>query len=344
MPNGKTLALLLLLSISLTACAALDSRERLSRQLSAHPARSAATWSGWRDKALRDKVGPAPELLVDYLRLDNTINGYDQLPQSAPAGQGFADELLAAVEAMPPAVKAQLREYVLGIFLVTDLGSSAYTEVLRDGAPHPQGFIVLDVQALQRTANGWATWREGTPFRPATGMECRLLIEPAAQDLGRNAIAYVILHELGHLVGVATGAHDNWWEQGDPAGYPFSAISWRRGKKGGVTSHWDKGFPERARLRFYADAEAQLPGDQRLDIYSKLARTDFVSLYAATGSYEDFAETYAMYVHVVLQGRPWQLTVLGAGKPLLIMTAPILQPRCAAKRRFMAGLLARGAS
>jgi hypothetical protein len=153
---------------------------------------------------------------------------------------------------------------------------------------------------------------------------------------------YVILHELGHLVGLATGAHANWWDQGDPAGYPFSAISWLGGK-GGVTSHWDEGFPERARLRFYADAEAQLPSDQRLGIYTKLARTDFVSLYAVTGSYEDFAETYAMYVHVVLQGRPWRLTVLRAGKPLLTMDAPILQPRCAAKRRFMADLFAQGA-
>ncbi len=243
---------------------------------------------------------------------------------------------------MPPAVKAHLREYVLGIFLVTDLGASAYTEVLRDGAPHALGFIVLDVQALNRTANGWATWREGTPFRPVTGVACRLLIEPAAHDLRRNAIAYVLLHELGHLVGVATGAHANWWNPGNPAGYPFSSISWLGGK-GGITSRWDEGFPEREGLRFYADAEAQLPGDQRLGIYTKLARTDFVSLYAATGSYEDFAETYAMYVHVVLLGRPWQLTVLGAGKPGLTMTAPILQPRCAAKRRFMADLFAQGA-
>lgn len=340
MTNRPIVVMLFTLALFLGAChPLLDGRELLSRQYAAHPARSAATWSGWLEKGLHEKVRPAPEMLVDYLCLDNTINGYDQRPQAARPGSGFADEVFAAVDGLPPAIKAHLRQYVLGIFLVTDLGTSAYTEVLRDGAPRATGFIVLDVQALNRTANAWASWRESTPFAPHPGLECQLRIEPAARDLRRNAIAYIILHELGHLVGVATGAHANWWHEGDPATYPFSAISWRQGTDG-LSSRWDKEFPDRARVRFYAGPQALLPGEQRLAIYTGLARTDFVSLYAATGIYDDFAETYAMYVHVVLLGRPWQLTVLNAGRPLMTMAEPILQERCGRKRRFVAALFA----
>ena len=68
-----------------------------------------------------------------------------------------------------------------------------------------------------------------------------------------------------------------------------------------------------------------------------------MSLYAATGLYDDFAETYAMYVHVVIQERPWALSVTRRGEVVMSMDRPILQNRCDEKRAFLSGLLGNGA-
>ncbi|MEE8542198.1 MAG: hypothetical protein V3S66_11110, partial [Desulfobacterales bacterium] len=60
-----------------------------------------------------------------------------------------------------------------------------------------------------------------------------------------------------------------------------------------------------------------------------------VSLYAATNMYDDFAETYAMYVHVVLQNRPWKIRIMKEGQTVREITNPILDKRCESKRVYM---------
>ena len=45
-----------------------------------------------------------------------------------------------------------------------------------------------------------------------------------------------------------------------------------------------------------------------------------------------------MYVHVVMQKRPWELEVLREGKSIFRMTEPILQTRCKNKKAFLTKL------
>lgn len=301
-----------------------------------HKARTLALWSDWREKNIRGKIVPAPDFLLDYLHIDNKINGYAKVTQPATQWKSFADEVYQAIDDFPAEVKRHLNEHVIGIFLVSDLGSSAYTDIIRDSIP-PLGFIVLDSKAMDRKANEWASWKENTPFRPDTKIETRVTIESNAGDSRKNAISYIILHELGHLVGVANGAHPNWWDKGIPNGYAFTSLSWIP-RNEHLASKWDNLLQSRKEIRFYADKKSQLAANERTAIYDNLEKTDFVSLYAATGIYDDFAETYAMYVHVILQKKPWELEVLREGKPVFKMTEPILRERCKEKRAFLAKL------
>lgn len=335
MININILTIYLTACLFLTSCVHRDSGELLHKQLFEHKARTLVAWTGWQNKNIREKIVPAPEILLDYLRIDNKLNGYAQVTQPAKHWESFADEVWQAIDELPPEVKIHLNKHVIGIFLVSDLGSSAHTDTIRDS--EALGFIVLDSQALNRTANEWASWKENTPFNPYTGMETKVFIESKTQNLRKNAISYIILHELGHLVGVAEGAHANWWDKGDPNNYTFASISWTL-RNGSLDSKWDDMFQKRSRVRFYADKMLQLTGDERTGIYANLEKTDFVSLYAATGIYDDFAETYAMYVHVVMQKRPWKLDILREGKPIFRMAEPILQARCKNKRTFLAKL------
>ena len=337
MTNMKMLALLL--ALCLGSCVPHGAPDGQSGQLSDHKARTLAVWSGWQNKDIKERVVPAPAVLLDYLRKDNKLNGFEQVPRSPTQWRPFADEVCEAIDEFPPEVRKQLNEHAVGIFLVSDLGSSAYAEVVKDAAPRSLGFIVLDDQALNKKANEWATWKENTPFEPSSGLEARMIIEPEAGDRRKNALSYILLHELGHLVGVAEKAHVSWWGKANPEEYPFSAISWTE-KNGAVVSRWDETFGNRKKVKFYADEKSRLPGDERLGIYTGLAKTDFVSLYAATGIYDDFAETYAMYVHVVMQKRPWELEILKDGKSILKVTEPIRRERFQAKRAFLETLFA----
>lgn len=337
MMNLKTLAYVFAACLCLLSCVRRDGRETMFKQLSDHRARTVSVWADWRKKDLREKIAPAPDVLVDYLGIDNKLNGYNQVPRPAKQWQSFADEVFQAIDEFPPEVKRHLNDHVIGIFLVVDLGTSAYSEVLKGFAHHSLGFIVLDSQALDRKANEWASWRENTPFKPCAGLAAGVLIEPEDRDLRKNALSYIILHELGHLVGVAKGSHADWWDEGNPADYVFASMSWVL-RNGSLISKWDDIFYDRSKVRFYADEKSQITADKIPGIYANLAKTDFVSLYAATGIYDDFAETYAMYVHVVLQKKPWQLAVLRDGKPVFTMTEPIQQERCGNKRKFLATL------
>ncbi len=336
MINVKILTFFFAACLFLTSCAYHDSRETLSKQMFEHKSRTLAAWSGWQKKDIREKIVPAPDILLDYLHIDNKISSYDKVTQPATQWQSFADEVFQAIDEFPPEVKRHLNEHVIGIFLVSDLGSSAFTDIIRDSTP-PLGFIVLDSQSLNRKANEWASWKENTPFSPYSKMETRVIIESKVGDTRKNAISYIILHELGHLVGVTKEVHANWWDKGNHNDYPFASISWTR-RNDSLASKWDDTFQNRSRVRFYANEKSQLAGDERTSIYANLEKTDFVSLYAATGSYDDFAETYAMYAHVVLQKRPWELEVLREGKPIFRMTEPILQARSKYKRAFLAKL------
>lgn len=324
-------------SLFFLSCASHDKTEDLRKQLSDHEARTFAIWADWQKKDIREKVFPAPDVLIDYLRIDNKLNGYNMVPKPAKDWKEFAAEVAQAIDEFPPEVRRHLNEHVTGIFLVTDLGSSAFTDVLRDFANHPLGFIVLDTQALNRKANDWATWRENTPFGTSAGPEVRVIIEPEARDLRKNTIAYIILHELGHLIGVAKGCHANWWVDDDPANYGFSAMSWIL-RNGIVSSKWDAMFHDRNKVRFYADEKSRLSADRIMSIYNDLEKTDYVSLYGATGIYDDFAETYAMYVHVVLQGRPWNLSVFRDGASMLTIDEPIQKGMCWNKRKYLSTL------
>ena len=68
-------------------------------------------------------------------------------------------------------------------------------------------------------------------------------------------------------------------------------------------------------------------------------RTSFPTLYAATNPWDDFAESFANYVHVVLLRKPWRVQVRGVGDDTETFDACWGLPRCEAKERMLRALL-----
>jgi hypothetical protein len=58
-------------------------------------------------------------------------------------------------------------------------------------------------------------------------------------------------------------------------------------------------------------------------------------LQSAISQWEDFAESFATYVHVVLDKRPWQATIASKGNTVTIIDSCWQEIRCMTKKAFM---------
>lgn len=311
-------------------------KDTLLKELKRHKARSASTWSEFTGKRIKERILPAPDIIVDYLRKDNELNDYKERPYKAKVDSSFLEDIYVAIGDLPEIVKKQIENHVVAVFLVQELGTTGYGELLRDFDENRLGFIVLDVDFLNKRANDWISWRENSPFRDTDGYMIRAEIEQKNNDCRMAAIQYILLHEVGHIVGVAKGSHPNWLTGGNPQKWPFAKLSWLKQELGfAVNSKYDQTFTNRNKLKFYAFQNASLTSEDIDETYDQLLKTDFVSLYAATNIYDDFAEAYAMYVHVVLQNRPWKIRIIQEGKIVREITNPILDKRCETKKKYL---------
>ena len=314
------------------------------RALKDHVVTQREFWNAALARPARERIGAAPAALLEYVRLDNIHGELANQPRQARLTPGFMRDVRRAFDELPPRVRALLNERLAGIYFVDDLGGTGYTDVVYDADGKPAaGFIVLDAAVLaQRTANAWASWKENSPFRPAAGMRLEAGIETRRHDNRKNAIQYILLHELGHVMSIGQALHPPW---GLPAAevpttdsYPFFKLSWSvaRGENRYVT-HFDQAFAQRRDVVYYFGAK--LAGDQMADVYARLAETNFVTLYGSTNPSDDFAEAFASYVHTVLMRKPYLIVIHRNGRRVAKFGACWNQPRCAEKRNIIEQLI-----
>ena len=77
------------------------------------------------------------------------------------------------------------------------------------------------------------------------------------------------------------------------------------------------------------------------ETYAALMNTNFPTLYAATHPADDFAESFANFVHVVLLRQPFEVRIAHDGKRVLQYNGCWNERRCAGKRAFLERLLAK---
>jgi len=304
------------------------------------PVRKKSFWSDALAKPVEQRIGIAPAELVAFLNLDNMADGIGNRPRPPVIADDLMADAKAALANLPPVIKALLDQKLAGIYFVADLGGTGYTDYAKGGwFSRDAGFIVLDIDLLARqSANGWATWKENTPFTadPVFRLEAR--IESDDGDNRRNAIQYILLHELGHILSIGEDVHPRWDlppnNDSSLASYPFASLSWQIDKAGnGYTSRFDAAFPERKDIVYYFGAK--LDGRAMVDVYDRLLKTDFPSLYATTRPGDDFAESFASYVHAVIMNRPWEIRIYQDGKIARVIGSCWKEKRCKEKRRLL---------
>ena len=325
------------------SCAAGD-KECLYKAIAASPVKKLAFWKQAFEKPLEQRVGPAPPEVREFLLLDNLVHGYPERPRASTVTKEFHDEVAAALADLPVPVKRRLADRLAGVLFVDEFGGTGFTDSITDGAGGKKtAFVVLDPTVLaKRTANQWATWKENTPFKPEGRYRLSATIEASADDNRRQAIQYILLHEVGHVFAVGEDFGPDWNLKVSeiPAGarYPFFELSWLADRAGNrYESRFEKELPERGKVVYYWGAK--LPASAMAAVYEHLEATNFPTLYAATHPGDDFAESFASYVHVVLMGKPFDIVISEDGHVVKSYGSCWKEPRCAAKRRILESYL-----
>ena len=325
---------------------------RLS-QLRTHPVRSISYWQQSDQlKPRKINIGPAPQELIEFMHLDNAFQGYSERPVPVNQDSAILRDVEKAMASLPRTVRRIAEKRLFYIALVRDLGGgTGYMDVVSgtDGSA-AGGFIVLDEDALSRTANAWASWRESSAFVPDADWSIEVRIETPDNDNRVNAIRYILLHELGHVVDAVLGVTQiGGGNTQNIADNGFYVLSWTHPPPSQETvlpgdinrSRFDDTWPDRQKLGFYSfDASAFGIADVP-SVYEWLRGTNFPTLYAASSSAEDFAESFVNYVHVVLDQRPFEIRLRQGGQSQFLAGSCWDAPRCAGKRKTMKLLVQR---
>ena len=318
-------------------------RDVLFDKLTNHPIRTIHFWDKkWENKSLVGRIKPAPQGVIDYLHIDNEAQGYSERPVSTEPVHELIEAMKEIELCMPDPVKNLLKEKLIGIFTVNDLGGSGYAEAIRDTqGKQTYGFVVFDVNVLsKRKANEWATWKENSYFKPKenSNVKACAVIESKENNTVANAFRFILLHELGHILGLVSNAHPTWIPGPEPktADHPFTMLSWKLTERNKIISKFEEKFPERKSLRPYSFEKALLTNDEIFNTYYHLIKnTNYASLHAAANMWEDFAESFATYFHVVIDRRPWQVRIEQKDGPDIIIGSCWQEDRCTRKKEFM---------
>jgi hypothetical protein len=307
--------------------------------------RKRSYWQDWLSRPLSERVGPAPASLLVYMNLENIVEGFRGRPRATLVTPDLRADFDQAFASLPTKVLELLRPKLAGVFFLESLGSTGFTLQANGGwFQNDVAVIVLDMSILKNyKANQWATWKENTPFRADARHRLEATIEHPAGDNRANAIRYILLHEAAHVIAVGEKFHPDVFaplpkDKEIQATYPFAWESWRADPYAGKwSSVFDSQFSLRRDILYYAAPKLELTS--AVNVYERLSKTSFPTLYAATNPFEDFAESFVSYVHSVVDKRPWQIRLYRDNE--LTKTAELCwgQMRCEKKQKFMEQLL-----
>lgn len=302
----------------------------------APPVQRVSYYPGAIGKPIEQKVLPGTKEVLDRALQTNLDYGQDVRPEAAAPDHPLAPKVRAVLRGLPPAIHRLASQYVMAVYLVEEDWGTATTEGVQDESGRWRySYITLNLTALTRTANAWTEWKENSAFRQDPRFRLRMTIEPPEGDTEENAIRFILLHELGHVLGLGRGVHAFWDDEGLPPltrDSAFLKLSWRPNGDGtALVSRWGERFPRLSGLKFYRFEQAHHPLADAEAVYRALEQTDFPSLYGATNIYDDFAEAFAIYVHTRLQARPYRVEVYEGDTRRLTYTSCIASGACPAK-------------
>lgn len=297
---------------------------------------------GWRGRPLAERIHILPEDAAASLRSELSDGTFES--KVAPAGNAeyMLRDLRAAVARFPDIVHRMVSDRLIGVFLVEGLGDGEKThnlgmalEVAGMWRQHVGTIILIDRDETDMRANRAMSGMEYMPSRDYDGVSVESRLARRGEDDRITTLSYVLLHELGHLIDYERGITPERFSYGAVReGCGFTCISWVRPERHRHSRRIDTAMRS-IDAGQYEDYVKALP-----DTFRDLADSDFPSLYATTMPEEDFAESFAQYVHTVMMSRPWELILRVDGTIKGRLRSCFLDGRCPLKKAYFDALLA----
>ncbi|TGL61256.1 hypothetical protein EHQ58_05625 [Leptospira ognonensis] len=274
---------------------------------------------------------PLDQMRRETLIAINEIDGIKDRPIASDHAQDFISKLSGIKKSFPEKVNEQFNKYVFAIYFVKNLGSSALSGIIRYNKDPIGGIIFIDTDWLGKPANEWATAKEKTVFSFGSGEDLKLVLEKEENNTVSNALAFILLHEFGHIISIVDNVSPDYsLPKRDFRSFPFFKDIWLSE----VESEHDSELTDKKKIKFYS--KGMIPfGSEGIKLYSELEDTPFVTLYASTNADDTFAEAYASYVHVVLQGKPYEVHAINGSESKLIFENGISRSSGKSQRLFL---------
>lgn len=263
------------------------------------------------------------EVHRDYATKMNELEGFSQKPVPNKKFNEIKKSISKIASREPARLKNLKNESIYGIYFCSKLGSTGLTGFIRDGSSSPGGFIILDGDKIHKKANEWISEKEESVFQESKKSKVRIRIANKKNNTFENALEYILLHEMGHIVAQKCEIlPDQGSKNRDFSKYEFSREDWIDAE----SSKHDKNFPLRKFIQFYDEDSDFFLGNDGIAIYTQLLKTPFPTLYSSLNPDEHFADSFVSYVHIFIYKYPWELEI-NTPKLSLTMANGLNEPR-----------------
>lgn len=291
---------------------------------------------GWDTSRLQlplsERILPLGQEAAEYVQRLNALDDIQEKPEGTVLTDLERKKLIQEMEKYPEPIRVFFRSSVIAIFTGKNIGSSAITGTVYDDQKKPVfGFIILDTERLSRRANDWLAYKEGTAFAPEKNWSLEGSLEEDSNNTKEAATAYILLHEAGHIFHEVNHLLPSFTDENpDYSKYEFSRNVWTSENEAANESS----FEFRRLLKFYSEKPA-LSLVIAPEVYDALDRTVWPTLYSSTSAGEDFADTFASYIHCIMQNRPYRITVKVGSYVRRVSVNGIRTERTRLRREYM---------
>ncbi len=204
---------------------------------------------------------------------------------------------------LPPLHQRILKQHLHSISFMDNMPNTALTSPVDSGGLSKMFNITFRAGLLDQTISEWATWKEATCFEPSDTASCSVRVEGGNLD----AIIYVLMHEATHIVDAVTELTPRPSEpQGVIEPTRFTNGVWRTMNR--PDNRYLDSLLEQTRFR----SGRPLSISRAPEVYRKLAKTPFASLYGMAAWSEDIAELATIYHLTAKLKQPFYVVVTKA--------------------------------